>query len=200
MEHDMTDVFERLHSMSKSLEGSGRLDEHEQPHAYGTVLDAMSALRRQEHEIERLRAELAYAHKDLELTEDGTADELHVLRAEIAKLRAAQQGEPVAWQERQARRLDKASGRITEWSGWYAFLDRTPDEPLSYTDPDDLIPREWRPLYAAPQQRQPLSDEQIIEIAVECGVVDENYWSEAEIEFARAVEAAHSIGITGEKQ
>jgi hypothetical protein len=30
--------------MSKSLEGSGRLDEHENPDAYATVLDAMNFL------------------------------------------------------------------------------------------------------------------------------------------------------------
>lgn len=39
------DLYERLHSMSKSLEGSGRLDEHENPDAYATVLDAMNFMR-----------------------------------------------------------------------------------------------------------------------------------------------------------
>jgi len=48
---------------------------------------------------------------------------------------------------------------------------------------------------ALAQQRQPLSDKQILEIGVECGVIEEN-WSEAEIEFARAVEAAHDIKET----
>ena len=38
------DLYERLHSMSKSLECSGRLDEHENPDAYATVLDAMNFL------------------------------------------------------------------------------------------------------------------------------------------------------------
>ena len=48
------------------------------------------------------------------------------------------------------------------------------------------------PLYIhPPQQRKPLTDEQIIEIGVECGLVQEGYWSEASIEFARAIEAAH---------
>jgi hypothetical protein len=35
-------LYERLHSMSKVLEGSGRLDEREHPDAYATVLDAMA--------------------------------------------------------------------------------------------------------------------------------------------------------------
>lgn len=35
-------LYDRLHSLSKSLEGSGRLDEHENPDAYATVLDAMN--------------------------------------------------------------------------------------------------------------------------------------------------------------
>ena len=39
------DLYERLHSMSKSLEGSGRIDEHENPGAYATVLDAMIFMR-----------------------------------------------------------------------------------------------------------------------------------------------------------
>ncbi len=39
------DLYWRLHSISKSLEGSGRLDEHENPNAYATVLDAMIFVR-----------------------------------------------------------------------------------------------------------------------------------------------------------
>ena len=40
------DLYDRLHSLSKSLEGSGRLDEHDNPDAYATVLDAMNYVRR----------------------------------------------------------------------------------------------------------------------------------------------------------
>ena len=36
------DLYWRLHAMSKSLEGAGRLDEHDNPDVYGTVLDAMN--------------------------------------------------------------------------------------------------------------------------------------------------------------
>jgi hypothetical protein len=38
-------LYVRLESLSKSLEGSGRIDEHEQPGAYATVLDAMNFVR-----------------------------------------------------------------------------------------------------------------------------------------------------------
>lgn len=40
------DLYDRLHSLSKSLESSGRLDEHDNPGAYATVLDAMNYVRR----------------------------------------------------------------------------------------------------------------------------------------------------------
>ena len=36
------DLYWRLHAMSKSLEGAGRLDEHDNPDVYVTVLDAMN--------------------------------------------------------------------------------------------------------------------------------------------------------------
>lgn len=39
------DLYWRLHAMSKSLEGAGRIDEHENPDAYATVLDAMAFVR-----------------------------------------------------------------------------------------------------------------------------------------------------------
>lgn len=131
----------------------------------------------------------------------------------LRELAAEPTQEPVAWQERQARRIDKASGRITEWSGWYACRERKPDEPLSYTDPDEMIPREWRPLYTAPPpasrvpdqnrakarvvhfgaepQRQPLTDEQI-------GKLIRAEWDTPAVPsaraFARAIERAHGIG------
>lgn len=38
-----SDLYERLHALSKQLEGSGRIDEHEHPGAYATILDAMAA-------------------------------------------------------------------------------------------------------------------------------------------------------------
>lgn len=45
------DLYWRLHAMSKSLEGAGRLDEHENPNAHATVLDAMNFV--QQHSGQR---------------------------------------------------------------------------------------------------------------------------------------------------
>lgn len=42
------DLYWRLHAMSKSLEGAGRIDEHENPDAYATVLDAMAFVQQRE--------------------------------------------------------------------------------------------------------------------------------------------------------
>ncbi len=35
------DLYERLETLSKVLESSGRIDQHEHPDAYGAILDAM---------------------------------------------------------------------------------------------------------------------------------------------------------------
>lgn len=43
--NDPEDLYWKLHSLSKSMEGSGRIDQHDNPEAYGTLLDAMNALR-----------------------------------------------------------------------------------------------------------------------------------------------------------
>lgn len=53
---DTEDLYWRLHSLSKSLEGSGRIDEHDDPEAYGTILDAMKTVR---------EAETAIAERDI---------------------------------------------------------------------------------------------------------------------------------------
>jgi len=80
------------------------------------------------------------------------------------------QGEPVAWW------IQKA-------------------EQFALAKPDGSRPfaKAWEPLYAAPQQRQPLSDEQIDAICRELG-----FAALTPSAVVRAVEAAH--GITGEKQ
>lgn len=39
------DLFWKLHSLSKSLESSGRIDQHDQPEAYAAILDAMTLVR-----------------------------------------------------------------------------------------------------------------------------------------------------------
>lgn len=38
-----SELYWRLHALSKCLEGSGRIDEHDTPDAYSTVIDAMKA-------------------------------------------------------------------------------------------------------------------------------------------------------------
>jgi hypothetical protein len=43
---DVTGMYIRLEALSKLLEGSGRIDEHEHPDAYATILDAMAFVRR----------------------------------------------------------------------------------------------------------------------------------------------------------
>ena len=42
------DLYLRLHSLSKILEGSGVIDESQHPDAYSTILDAMAFIRGQQ--------------------------------------------------------------------------------------------------------------------------------------------------------
>ena len=58
-----------------------------------------------------------------------------------------EQGEPVAWQERQAKRMK--DGVVIEWTNWYPCRYRTIDE--AQAEACDHIPYEWRPLYTTPQ-------------------------------------------------
>jgi len=53
------DLYWRLHALSKEMESSGRIDEHTNPSAYATILDAMRAVRKPltlKAEAERYRA------------------------------------------------------------------------------------------------------------------------------------------------
>jgi len=84
---------------------------------------------------------------------------------EITALRAAQ-GEPVAWQ----------------WLDTATFREKIPPT---------AVVAHWRPLYAAPQQRQPLSDRQCVALWADRSDGPEN---REIISYARAVEAAHGIG------
>ena len=88
--------------------------------------------------------------------------------------------EPVACQERQAKRMK--DGVVTEWSGWYLCRYRTIGE--AKTEVCGHIPYEWRPLYTRPQREwQGLTDDEIDEII---GYVDPHCQEE---QFARAIEA-----------
>ena len=57
MSVDPEDLYERLHSLSKVLESSGRIDESEHRDAYPTILDSMNFVRERIREAEVLRAE-----------------------------------------------------------------------------------------------------------------------------------------------
>jgi hypothetical protein len=93
----------------------------------------------------------------------GTNTAIIDLRQAIAE---AEKQEPVAWMQENQPEL---------------YVKEEKDEKRGYVIP----------LYTTPQQRKPLTDEQIATISVECATV-----SPSDIYFARAIEAAH--GIKGE--
>ena len=84
---------------------------------------------------------------------------VNVLRQAIEE---AEKQEPVAWQERQARRMK--DGVVTEWTNWYPCRYRTIDE--ARAEACDHIPYEWRPLYTHPPKREwvSLTEEEIQEL------------------------------------
>ena len=81
---------------------------------------------------------------------DVGVDEWIAAGAAIKQALAAPVQEPVAWQERQARRM--SNGVVTEWTNWYPCRHRTIDEAREETS--DHIPYEWRPLYTTPPATQ----------------------------------------------
>lgn len=92
----------------------------------------------------------------------------------------APQQEPVAWIEH-------------EWSGTgLRHLHFEKREPMVR---DEVVNPVWTPLYTAPPQRQPLTEDQI---AAAVGQCETDLKTEFLIEFARAIEEAH--GITGGQQ
>ena len=80
------------------------------------------------------------------------------------------------------------------------------EEPVAYMNQNGVIHAadyEWMgsgnvltPLYTRPQAREPLTDEQIKDVAASCmwWVREKDILDDA-IEFARAIEAAHQIGV-----
>jgi len=85
---------------------------------------------------------------DIECTKCG-AQQSGILTVNTTPQPKQERGEPVAWQERQAKRMK--DGVVTEWSSWYPCLYRTIDQARTLVP--DHIPYEWRPLYTHPQQR-----------------------------------------------
>jgi hypothetical protein len=113
---------------------------------------------------------------------DHIADEIIRLRAALASKSApvidASAGcvEPVGHVHREGKRADGKP-----WMAAYFAQDGTNDLP------------DGMPLYAAPQQRQPLTDEQYQAISDETGCIITGRLKDA---IARAVEAAHGIKET----
>jgi len=86
-----------------------------------------------------------------------------------------EQGEPVAWEYEEYRHA--IHGQM-EWFPEVAFV-QPPNEPTLF--------RKIKPLYTTPQQRKPLTDEQIEEIfSITKGL-------DFYLNFARAIESAHGI-------
>ena len=71
----------------------------------------------------------------------------------------------------------------------YRFQSPATEEWLLGLEPPVGSRWEIEPLYAAPPQRKPLTDDQIAEICMDCSLV-----TPSDIYFARAIEAAHGIG------
>jgi len=90
--------------------------------------------------------------------------------------------EPVAWQERQEIQPGK-------FGDWY-LIDRKP--PTKSSMPVGIT-YEWQPLYTAPPQRQPLTDEEAKVLWADVYEPEPHIWVIAE-RFARAIERAHGIG------
>jgi len=99
-------------------------------------------------------------------TKSGRIYPHHVAKNAAATLRLAieqaEKQEPVAWQ----------------WLDTGTFRKKLPK---------DAEPGAWRALYTAPPQRQPLTEEEIVEIAWD-------WKSGGPIDFARAIERKHGIG------
>jgi hypothetical protein len=90
-----------------------------------------------------------------------------------------EQGEPVAWALYKGKHLD---------SFW---MDKGDAYDYKFTSE-----HEWKPLYTTPQQRKPLTDEEIDDVIWRSHKVESNYagWvTDQRRIWARAIEAAHGI-------
>jgi hypothetical protein len=106
----------------------------------------------------------------------------------------------------QAQKQEKTSWTLEDvkksWkSGYQAGLEQAQkQEPVAFIDnrihgfPDCFVnysePPHTSPVYTSPPQRQPLTDEQIRQVMQSLGWTGE---APSDIEFARAIEAAHGI-------
>lgn len=79
---------------------------------------------------------------------------------------------------------------MTKPSGSFVAWDNTMCNPLAPLR--EQTKSAWEDGYASAKTKT-LSDTEIVRIGVQCGVIPEEFWSESQIEFARAIEAAHGI-------
>jgi len=162
----MTDLIERLRFVCQT----------------GDLLDTAA------DEIERLRAALAEARKDRQITEDATADEVHILKAYISELQ--ENGERLRLIADEAVRtqremIEAVAGPLrAEIIRLRKLVDNA----------EAVILRQRDERHAAlAQQSQPLTDDQIKALPAWWPSYDGH---SAIIELIRAVEAAHGIKET----
>ena len=109
------------------------------------------------------------------------------LEAELARCKQVCAATAEAWREEAA-----LAEPVQEPVAW---LHTDPDNPrvkfLVWRENEPAYRGVWikTPLYAAPPQRKPLTEEEIVTMYAECPTSDNDM-----IEFARAIEQAHGIG------
>jgi hypothetical protein len=110
------------------------------------------------------------------------SDPVSVEAAELLeRINAKQeQDEPVAWEYEEYHHA--ITGQM-QWFPEVAFV-QPPDEPILF--------RKIKPLYTKPQQRKPLTSEQIDEIYFDSTLDIDRQYNQL-YAFARAIEAAHGI-------
>jgi hypothetical protein len=158
-------------------------------YAASCVADALSnsvPTKQEQGEIERLTAALKKANEQAEHFER----EWYLRGDELEKLKQ-EQGEPVAWRIR-------CTDPLRDWVLMYRY----PNAEQQFSN------MEIQPLYTTPQQRKPLTDEQIEHLIFKSGghkstqnlmsnpMQTREYvelWNERIYAFAREIEAAHGI-------
>jgi hypothetical protein len=134
------------------------------------------------------------------IKENDSGDELIRLDAAVCAVEEAAQRHTTTPQPKQEQGVPEVGfGNIKQEQGepWGAcvsgrvFVGALPEHVRKLSE-DEGLPIQW--LYTTPQQRKPLTDEQIKDVANSCmwWVREQDILDDA-IEFARAIEAAHNI-------
>jgi hypothetical protein len=182
------------------------------PHT-GQYIDALrAALAQPEQEPYPLPDSLYPDSKDWVASDyAGRAEWLHFMyeskKREVEQLETAQpEQEPVAWIRQRDNTLAVNDGGLfgSDWTPlYYAALAQPEQEPVAYRfqspateawllglEPPVGSRWEIEPLYAAPPQRQPLTDDQLMSVLPGAVRLPPG-WRD----FARAIEKAHGIGV-----